>query len=166
MNNTYFLKVQGFPSNFSHDKIRNKLKDHIDSVLDISVGFDNHFLIAVAFTGTKEKCVEELSRLIFNNKNLQVQLIKPFPIFKKYHHAPMLYENESCPYPYFPELQCDKKTNMATNNTNNNNNSQKYNQYNEPINLPSKDILNSNSNFKLPPASEPSTSPWATPSSQ
>ena len=157
MKNTYFLKIQGFPDDYSCEKVCSKIKDCVESIINISIGFDKSFLVAVIFMGTPEKCVEELSRQYLMGEKLLVHLIKPFPIFQNFENAPNLYEDGSNPYPYFPELQCGENPN---NTTENNNNNAKYSHYNE-INPPSKVIVNNSNSYRMPPANDPSTLPWS-----
>lgn len=155
MQNTYFLKIQGFPDNYSCDTVSVKIQDYVEKVLDVSVGFNKCFLVAVIFMGTPEKCIEELRLPSYNKRKLTIQLIEPFPIFKNCEPAPMLYEDESCPFPYFPDQKSKKD---ATSKANNNN--EKYSRYNT-INSPSKDANASNNNYRMPPPNESSISPWS-----
>lgn len=160
MQNTYFLRIQGFPDNYTCDSVSNKIRDRVEKVLDVSIGFDKNFLVAVIFLGTPEKCIEELGQLHFNKKKLTIHLIEPFPIFKNCEPAPMLYEDESNPFPYFPDQRSKKDTNSKTNN--NNEKYYRYNEFNSPTkNSPTKNSPTLNSNYRLPPPNDPSASPWS-----
>ncbi|OHS93920.1 hypothetical protein TRFO_39923 [Tritrichomonas foetus] len=145
----YYLQVAGFPPNYTRDKVRAAIEKIADSIIEVSIGFDQNFLIAVTFTGTREKCAEEISQLQFNGHCLTVNLVEEFPIMKKLPPAPMLYEDEFNRFPYFPD-QFDgggSKDRIIDKNVDS-----------RPA---TKDHIESNNNYKMPPVMEQPVSPWS-----
>ena len=145
-NKIFYFKIQGYPQNFTTEQVRNDIEAIAEEVIEVSKSRDNNFLVAVHFTGTKEKFRQEVQQHVYGNGPLSADDASEFPIMKNLPRAPMLYEDESNKFPFFP-LEDTKNENQKI-------------QENFDS-RPSTRNKTDTQNYKMPAVSGSNSSPWS-----